>query len=93
MSDAARSIAPLEAFEFGRGFVTEPSVASIGLFVANTRSEWMEVTTRRNGEMFSVRTERGQLVRRTQSAAGPTAREGTSVLLELDRAIFSDGRD
>ncbi len=61
----------------------------VGVSVVNALAEWMEVTVERDGKTYSMRFERGDVVREL-SVVGETSKSGTRIEFAPDPDIFPE---
>lgn len=75
----------------GGGYKVSGGLHGVGISVVNALSEWVEVTVRRDGKIYTQRYERGIPVTSLESQPDTNAQSGTSVSFLPDRQIFTIG--
>ncbi len=81
--------------KFGSGgYKVSGGLHGVGVSVVNALSEWVEVTVKRQGKVYSQRFERGASTGNLNSKDLPKAEKkftGTTVCFKPDKQIFTDG--
>lgn len=76
--------------KFGQGsYKTSGGLHGVGAAVVNALSEWLVVTIKRDGAMYSQRFEKGGIPVTTLEKVGKTKQTGTTIQFKPDPAIFS----
>ncbi|WP_047985228.1 DNA topoisomerase IV subunit B [Ornithinibacillus californiensis] len=76
--------------KFGQGgYKTSGGLHGVGASVVNALSEWLEVTSHRDGEVYIQRFENGGIPVGTIKKVGTTRKTGTKIHFKPDSSIFS----
>src|SRR5690625_2385975 len=76
--------------KFGQGgYKASGGLHGVGAAVVNALSEWLEITTYRNGEKYIQRFENGGKPATTLEKVGNTNQTGTEIRFKPDATIFS----
>ena len=76
-------------FGQGGGYKTSGGLHGVGASVVNALSEWLEVTIKRDGQVFKQRFENGGQPVTTLEKIGQTRETGTVIHFKPDTTIFS----
>lgn len=76
-------------FGKGGGYRTSGGLHGVGASVVNALSEWLEVTIKRDGNIFRQRFENGGKPVTTLENIGTTREQGTTIHFKPDSSIFS----
>ncbi|WP_293152565.1 MULTISPECIES: ATP-binding protein [unclassified Microcoleus] len=73
------------------GYKVSGGIHGLGLAVVNALSEWLQVTVRRQEQIYSQRFDKGVAVTQLTAKPNPKNRTGTSICFKPDVEIFQPG--